>query len=286
MAHSTRVGGACLLLMLLLDGSLNAQAVRTAVDGAPPLEVVSIKPSASPGPMRVRASPARVDVTGATLLDLIRDAYGEPAPIAVYRVAGMLPWMERERFDITAPLREGAPPLTRLSTQLAMRTVLRDRFKVSVRAEKREGPAYTLRLVKEGAPGAGLKPTVLTCEPIAGEPFPLRPCDAIRVKGGAQFVMLGEGVTMAQLAGQLAASPVISRPVIDRSGLAGRYDFTVTWAAPPASVADSPATDAVAREAGPSLFAALEDQLGIKLEAGRGVADVLVIEAAERPASN
>jgi bla regulator protein BlaR1 len=287
MTCRIRVGGACLLTLALAGPEhMSAQAVRTSSEGAPALDVASIRPSASPGPMRMRASPGRVDITGATLRELISNAYGEPTPIPAYRVSGTLPWMETERFDIMATLVDGAPALTPTSTRLAVRTLLADRFKVSVRAELRDGPAYMLTLVKERVTGAQLKPTELTCEADPATPLPLRPCDAIRIKGGQQFVMDGTGVTMAQLAGQLGAIPAISRLVVDRTGLPGRYDFTLTWV-PPASGPDgAPASGNVPRDVGPSVYAALEEQFGMKLEPGRGTVETLVIEAAERPVAN
>jgi bla regulator protein BlaR1 len=287
MTCRIRVGGACLLTLVLGGAAhMSAQAVRTSSEGAPALDVASIKPSASPGPMRMRASPGRVDITGATLRELIANAYGEPTPIPPYRVSGTLPWMETDRFDIMATLVDGAPALTPTSTRLAVRRLLVDRFKVSVRTDPRDGPAYLLTLAKESVTGAQLKPTELTCQADPATPFPLRPCDAIRIKGGQQFVMDGTGVTMAQLAGQLGAIPAIGRLVADRTGLPGRYDFTLTWA-PPATAPDgAPTADNVPRDVGPSIFAALEEQLGMKLEPGRGTVETLIIETAERPAAN
>lgn len=281
------VGGACLLTFLALGPLMvQGQVVRTAVDAAPPLDAVSIRTSASPGPMRMRASPGRVDITGATLRELIGTAFGEPTAVPRYRMIGVEPWMESERFDIMATVRSDAPPLTLAATVVALRKLLGERFKVTVRPEPREGPAFVLSPVREGVAGAQLTPTAVSCASGTAVVPPARPCDAIRIKGGQQFVMNGTGVAMPQLAAQLAAIPAISRPVVDRSALSGRYDFTLTWTPPPPANESAGAATTSAGDSGPSIFAALEEQLGLKLEEGRAVVEMLVIESAQRPAAN
>ena len=286
MREMMRLGGACLLALLVVAGvRVGAQAVQTAIDAAPPLDAVSIRPSASPGPMRMRLSPGRVDVSGATLRELIGTAFGVPTAIPRYRMVGVEPWMEAERFDIMATLQSDAPALTMASTLLALRKLLGERFQLAVGAEQREGPAFILSLVRDGVTGTQLKPTTVPCA--FGGPVvpPARLCDAIRIKGGQQFVMEGTGVTMAQLASQLGAIPAISRPVIDRSGLSGRHDFTLRWS-PPLPIDNPDPANVSGAESGPSIFAALEEQLGLRLDAGRHIVEMLVIESAQRPPAN
>ena len=186
--------------------------------------------------------------------------------------------MEDERFDINATIPEGTPPLTLPAAMIAMRRVLADRFGVRVRAQTVEGPLYRL-IALSPAPNTAtrLRPSTAACAAagvVPGRGAGVSPCDAIRIKGGERFVMEGIGVLMPQLAATLSGSPVIARPVIDGTGLQGRYDFSLEFV-PPGTAAE-----------GPSLFAALEEQFGLKLEPGRGPIEQLVIEAADRPSPN
>jgi uncharacterized protein (TIGR03435 family) len=290
MMEKCRVGGACVLLLLGVTAApVDTQTVQTSFDEAPPLAAVSIRPTAAPGPMRMRANPGRVDINSASLIDLIRNAYGEPTPIPPYRISGATSWMQNDRFDIQATTPEGAPPLTPRSTLLALRKLLGERFSVRTRVDTVESAVYVLsRLPAAPKTADRLTPAKATCDSTARAatpPVPPLPCDAIRIKGGQRFQMEGTGVTIAQLAGQLSAIPAISRPVIDRSGLDGRYDFTLEWVPPTSVTADAAQSDAP-RETGPSVFAALEEQFGLRLESSRGPVEVLVIESATRPSPN
>ena len=287
----SRVGAACLLSLFLYSAArVGTQVVQTSLEGAPPLAAVSIRPTALPGPIRIRANPGRVDINTASLVDVIRNAYGEPTPIPEYRLSGIKSWMRDERFDIQATISEGAPLLNPRSTMLALRKILIDRFHVRTRVDMVEGAVYLLvRLPKPSKTADRLGPTKATCEPTNRPAVPSAPtlvCDAIRIRGGQRFQMDGSGVTIAQLAGQLSASPAIARPVIDRSGLDGRYDFTLEWVPPiPVAGDTAPQVDAP-REAGPSVFTALEEQLGLRLASSRAPIEILVVEAAERPSPN
>ena len=291
MMEKCRVGGACLLLLLFATAArVDTQTVQTSFDDAPPLAAVSIRPTTATGPMRMRANPGRVDINSASLVDLIRNAYGEPTSIPPYRISGAVSWMQDERFDIQATTPEGAPPLNPRSTLLALRKLLVERFSVRTRVDTVESAVYVLtRLPAAPKTADRLTPTKATCEPAARPATPPAlpsPCDAIRIKGGQRFLMEGTGVTMAQLAGQLSAIPAISRPVIDRSGLRGRHDFTLEWVPPNPVAGDSAVQGDATRETGPSVFAALEEQFGLRLESSRGPVDVLVIESAARPSPN
>lgn len=280
-------------LSLLLCASavrVDTQTVQTSFDGAPPLAAVSIRPVATPGPMRIRANPGRVDINSASVVDLISNAYGEPTPIPPSRISGAASWMQEERFDIQAPAAEGTPPLSPRSTLLALRRLLVERFSVRTRVDTVERAVYLLtRLPAAPKTADRLTPSKATCEAAPGAattPVRSLPCDAIRIKGGQRFLMEGFGVTLAQLAGQLSAMPAISRPVIDRSELNGRYDFKLEWVPPPLVAGDNAAPADSPRETGPSVFAALEEQFGLRLQSGRAPVEILVIESAQRPRAN
>jgi uncharacterized protein (TIGR03435 family) len=286
-----RFAAACLSLLMCASGvRVDTQTVQTSFDGAPPLAAVSIRPVTAPGPMRMRANPGRVDINSASVLDLISNAYGEPAPVPLYRISGVASWMQEERFDIEAPTAEGTPPLSPRLTLLALRRLLVERFSVRTRVDTVEGAVYLLkRLPAAPKTGGKLTPTKTPCESVVGAattPGPSLPCDAIRIKGGQRFLMQGFGVTLAQLAGQLSAMPAISRPVIDKTGLNGRYDSTLEWVPPMTSAGDALAPGSAPQETGPSVFAALEEQFGQRLESGRAPVEILVIESAQRPGAN
>ena len=268
------------------------QGINTRVEGAPRLDAVSVQPSGvTQGPMRIRANPGRVDVVGASLQQLISNAFGEPGSIPPFRLAGLAPWMLEERWDVQATVADARAPLSPTATMVALRAVLLERFKLRMHVETREGDVYLLMPRRAGATGTALKVTTLDCAaagadaplPATGPPF-TQSCDAIRIKGGTEFLLEAWGVTMARLATQLSGSPVIGKPVLDRTGLVGRFDVTLRFTAPPASpsdVAPSPADISA-----PSLPLALEEQLGLTLQASRAAIDTLVIDAAERPNPN
>jgi len=267
------------------------QDISTRVEGVPRLNAVSVRPSGvTQGPMRIRANPGRVDVIGASLQQLISNAFGEPGSLPPFRLVGLAPWMLEERWDVQATVADASAPLSPAATMVALRAVLLDRFKLRMHVEAREGDVYLLMPRRAGATGTSLKVTTLDCAaagadaplPATGPPIP-QPCDAIRIKGGAEFLLEAWGVTMARLATQLSASPVIGKPVLDRTGLVGRFDVTLRFTAPPASPADVPPPADIPA---PSLPIALEEQLGLKLQASRAAVDMLVIDAARRPDPN
>jgi len=268
------------------------QGINTSVDAAPGLDAVSVRPSnVTQGPMRIRGNPGRVDVIGASLQQMISNAFGEPASIPPFALAGLAPWMVEERWDVQATIADSSVPLSPAATMVALRAVLLDRFKLKMHVEARDGDVYLLVPRSAGLTGAALKSTTRDCVaagaaaplPAAGSPI-AQPCDAIRIKGGAEFLLEAWGVTMTHLATQLSASPAIGRPVLDRTGLAGRFDLTLRFTPAPASLTDAPSPPADI--SAPLLQIAVEEQLGLKLQPSRAAVDMLVIDAAERPGPN
>jgi uncharacterized protein (TIGR03435 family) len=194
-------------------------------------------------------------------------------------------WFDRDRWDIIAKLppeavgqREQVEPVTLLQNLLA------DRFKLVAQLDTREMPVYALVVARSDRRlGPQLQPSNGDCEAAR----------IAREKGGAQAAMppirrgfcgtragngtvSTSGVPLSAFARNLA--PMTGRFIIDRTGLAGSYDLDLKWTPDQAAGAASSAlTD------GTSLFAALEEQLGLKLEAQRAPVEVIVIESAERP---
>jgi uncharacterized protein (TIGR03435 family) len=219
--------------------------------------------------------------------------------LAPFQLAGGPSWIASDRFDMVAKL-EGNPEFGMPGSgpdpiQLAMRTLLADRFALKTHRETREMDIYALTLVKPGAPGPGLKPATTDCAaqikagPRAGGPPPgppqippsgILPCS---IMGSPGMIRFG-GFPISQLTTMLGGQS--GRMVVDRTGLTGNWEFVLTFAAeqrgqPPPGV-EVPAPDPNA----PSLFTALQEQLGLKLESTKGSVDVLVIDSVEQPTSD
>ena len=222
-------------------------------------EVVSIKPH--PEPIAFSSNMTRgASYRGVAikLLDLIEDAYN----LQPDQVSGGPGWVKTEHFDIDAQAPgDGALSMERARPML--QTMLADRFKLKVRHEAREVAAYDLVAAKGG-------PKLKENRDPA-----VRPGLVTSAAPGAMHLQAGR-VTMARLAMQLAFGA--GRPVVDRTGLTGEYQFTLDYAPDnsPAAIDGSAAT----------LFTALQEQLGLRLEPSRTTQEMLIIESAEKPSPN
>jgi uncharacterized protein (TIGR03435 family) len=275
-----------LTLALCLTLTATALALGQQPATLPTFDVASIKPNRSADIGSYFGAPrGQLTATNVTLWELVRNAYR----LQGFQIVGGPEWLLADRFDVVAkPAGEPAPEQLALMVQ----ALLAERFRLAVHRETRELPVYELRLAAQaGVRAAGLQPSTTDCAaitargggapPSAPPPAGVRPACGIRTQPGR---MIAGGVTMARLAGTL--SVFAGRIVIDRTGLEGGYDFDLAWTpdrvsqeAPPPGVAPLPAAD----PNGPSLFTALTEQLGLKLESGRGPVEVLVIDHAERP---
>jgi uncharacterized protein (TIGR03435 family) len=220
------------------------------------------------GEMRVmmRVQPGGAwEATNVTLDSMIRLAYR----IQESQLVGGPPWIYSDRFDIVAKSPQGAPGP---EFGLRMQSLLAERFKLKLHRETRELPVYAL--VTDGTPGPRLTPSPIDCEAWArgrtGQPpTPLQPgerptCGTTATPGR----LTGGSITMSQLAQTL--SRYTQRMVLDQTGLTGGFDYDLEF--------DEPA--------GTSIFTALQQQLGLRLEARRAPVDVLVIDSAAQPAAN
>ena len=228
---------------------------------------------------------------------LIINSYG----LQEQQLVGAPPWISSERFDIVAKA-DGdlGPPVSRdgpSKLQLMIRALLEDRFKLKVHREPREVPIYTLvRARPDGRLGSGLVVSTVDCEALAAArrnaPPPDVPKPGERPQCGAR-VGFGEltagGQPLLELVSLLSAT--VGRSVVDRTGLTGRYDITLRWT--PDRVLQRSAGTAPSEPIrvngveidpnGPSIFTAIQEQLGLKLESERGTVEALVIDHIERP---
>ncbi len=259
--------------------------------GRPAFEVASVKPntSVSSGDF-VRIHPGgTLDIQNVPLRGIIRTAY----EVQDFQIADGPGWMNRERYDIVAKAQSdfSFDEMTRM-----LRTLLEDRFRLKVHRAKREGPVYELTLAR-----SGLKiERNGNCVPRdPSQPLPSNVAGQKRVnycgnvRGGRQ-TLDGEGIPiaaaadsgLASLSGRLSA--IVGRTVIDKTGLTGRFDVHLQWsdeglsARPGDAVEPNPSDDGNR----PSLFTAVQEQLGLRLESAKGPVDVLVIDHVEKPDAN
>ena len=249
----------------------------------PAFEVATVKRNVSgSGNASNRALPGgRVTITNNTLRNIIRNFHR----IQPYQLIGGPDWMSTDRWDIVAKA-EGDPPPERMMEMV--KTLVADRFKLVTHSETREMPIYALVLVKgDGSFGPQLHRSTVDCGAIfaeararGGEP-PRRPgggplCGTNMDNGR----MATSAVTIADLARNL--STVAGRSVVDKTGLAGTFDLELTWA-PDGPAGNAPDGAPPQANDGPSLFTAIQEQLGLKLDAQRGPVEVVVIDSAAKP---
>jgi uncharacterized protein (TIGR03435 family) len=261
-------------------------------DGPPRFAAASIKRNPSREqlsmavPMGVGYRPGGRLVAGnAPLTMLIQRAYS----VQNYQVAGGPSWINTDGYDIEAKPERNTD---QKQMWLMLRTLLADRFKLSMHHETRELPVYDLQAVRSGAklpaPEARACSEVLTTVPQAGQPRPAAPCGPGLVQAGTGLSMVGISVSMPAFAKQL--SLIMGREVIDKTGFTGRYalhlEFAIDEALAGLPDAVGPAVSAQPGEARPTIRTALQEQLGLKLEPSKGPVDVLVIDHVERPTGN
>jgi uncharacterized protein (TIGR03435 family) len=215
-------------------------------------EVAAIKPS-DPGvrvPIDLRVLPGgRLAVTGYTLKLLIHDAYG----LKYNQISGGPAWTDTDRFDIAAKA-EGDPSHEQMMKML--QSLLAERFQLKIHRESKEGAVYALVVAKNGPRLQAAK---------TGEESFLR--------FNRTGVVTGQNTSMSLLADRLNDFD-FGRPVLDRTGLKGNFDFKFEYA-----------PDDAKPDSGPSIFTALQE-LGLKLEPQRGPVEVLVIDRAAKPSGN
>jgi bla regulator protein blaR1 len=261
----------------------------------PSFEVASVKPNKS-GDRRVmiQGQPGgRLVATNLSLRQLIRNAY----QLQEFQLIGAPDWIDQDRFDIVAKAAAEPPPSSPFGPlgpmQLMLQSLLIDRFKLVAHEETQELPIYALVPARSDAKlGPGLRPSSVDCEALmaaarAGGSAPSFPPPGERPPCGTQMgpgLLTAGSTPMSQLANVL--SPFAHRVIVDRTGLKGRFDIDLKWTPdqmpqgpPPPGAPQFPPVD----PNGPSLFTAIQEQLGVKLDSQRGPVPVLVIEHVEQP---
>jgi uncharacterized protein (TIGR03435 family) len=200
-------------------------------------------------------------------------------------LAHMPGWVASQNFEIEARA-PGNP--TKDQMRLMMQSLLADRFKLAVHFEDHEGPVLALTLVKPGKMGPRLRPHSdgPGCDATDPDVFP-ETCDAYAVIGRANGMreVGSRNTTMDVLAQALPFLGNLGRPVLNRTGLDGRFDFTLDWSPEPGGDPSSEAPKGPDLP-GPSFLQVLREQLGLKLESTRGAVRTLLVDHIERPSEN
>lgn len=242
-----------------------ASASPNASAKPPAYEVVSVMPAESGcDDMTVSSPPGRFSAHCTTLLGLMFNAYPTVKPNIP--IPGLPGWANSVRFDVDAKADdETATAMQELprneqwkQTQTMLQEALAGRFKLRVHNETREGPIYELVTAKSGFK---LK------ESPAGE-------HSRGYSWGHDHIDVRTGPVGSLV---FALSDLLSRNVVDKTGLRGNYDIDLKW---------TPDDQQGTADAGPTLFTALEEQLGLKLVAAKGPVDILVVDHVERPSEN
>ena len=203
-------------------------------------------------------------------------------------------WVATDAFDIQARA-EGNP--TKDQMRLMMQSLLADRFRLAAHFENRQGTLLALFLVKSGKTGPKLRPHAdgIPCDASSAPPanvgkrtevFP-PVCDVYEFNSTSNGVLQAgsRNTTLELLAGALPSLGRLGRPVVDRTGLRRKFDFTLEWTRE-ADVVPPPAGDVRPDSQGPNFLEALREQLGLKLESTKGPVRTLVIDRVERPSEN
>jgi uncharacterized protein (TIGR03435 family) len=259
----------------------------------PSFEVATIKPS-DPGQrgQQIMNQPGgRLVIRGMPVLGMVTFAYN----VRSFQVIGGPGWTSNDRWDIEARAEEGSipppvfPPDPSKPNPMALRlqSLLEDRFQLKLHRETKEQPIYELSIAKSG-PKIKLNDDQTPFQPPErGAPPPpslqpgTLPRFSMRVgRGNLEAVSMDINSVVQTL------SNLLGRTVVDKTGLKGFYDVKMTWTPDPALQGppggDAPPVD----PSGPSIFTAIQEQLGLKLDSTKGPVDVIVIDTVQKPSEN
>jgi uncharacterized protein (TIGR03435 family) len=245
-------------------------------------EVVTIKPSKPPSSVRVMigitGTPDGLTAQNSTIQSLINEAYGTQD----FQIIGSPSWLNSEMYDMEAKmdgsvsdaLQKLSPAERKLARQKMLQAILVDRMKLIIHRDYKESAVYNLIVERSGA-------KLHAANPDDTYPNGFKTGEGEVARGMMQIddgvgskTMTAQGIGIASLVETL--SGLTGRTAVDKTGLTGKYDFSLKWK-PDDSQADT---------TGPSLFTAIREQLGLKLEPGKSVVEIIVIDHVERPSGN
>lgn len=279
-----------------------AQSSQTTDAPLPSFEVAVVKPnhSGDSGTHVNISDPSRFVATNVTAKFLITFAYG----MRDFQVSGGPAWIASDRFDIVAKVEDSRAqeiqkllPVQRLDEmRLLIRSLVADRFKLSVSHQTKELPIYALVVAKGGSklkevpppdPSSNAASPPRPSAPGAA-PAPPRPGGFGMSIDNSSAVLTARAIPISNLV--MILSQPLNRQLVDRTGLKGTYDITLKWTADAGSgggeLQVAPDSASSTDAAGTSIFTALQEQLGLRLESTKGPVDTIVIDHIEQPSEN
>jgi uncharacterized protein (TIGR03435 family) len=202
-----------------------------------------------------------------TLAQLVATAWH----VQDFQLSGVHGWLGSDRYDVVAKASDTAA--TKEQIRVMLKNLLVERFHVQVHVDSKEQPIYALVVAKHG-------PKLQKAQGCSGEPGMKNPCGGFAIYQRSQLT--GLSVTMEQLVEQFPW--LLQRVVVDKTGLTDLYDIKLQWSAELLGMEENPSQPVSSDQ--PSLFTALEQQLGLKLEGQHGPVDIVVIDHADRPIDN
>jgi uncharacterized protein (TIGR03435 family) len=244
----------------------------------PTYDVASIKPSKASDETTLLFRPGAFSAKGMTLKSLLKEAYG----IQDDQISGAPKWVSSQTYDIEAKV-DGvdAATLEKLSEDQfkgMFRSFLRDRFQLKVHWETKELPVLALVVAKGGPKLQQAKPGDTYPDGIKGPDG--KPAGHAGMLMWGRGRLTGQGIPIGNLVPPLTQE--LGRIVEDKTGLTGNYDIELRWTTDDAAPDSRSASDSP----GPSLFTAMQEQLGLKLESQKAPVQVLLIDHVEQPAPN
>jgi len=229
---------------------------------SPAFEAASVKVSRSTGG-GIRRDPGRLDITGMTLREMVQYAYD----VQDVQISGGPRWFGSDHWDISAT---AGREVSDHEQKKMLQSLLTERFRMTIRRETKELPVYALVVGKNGSK---LKPDA------EGKP------EQVMLMGKAGLLtMIGEHVTLPKMADVLFGQ--VKRIVIDRTGIEGNFDFKLEWVPDATKMPSINGAKMEASTEGPSIFTAVQEQLGLKLESTKGPVEILIIDRAEKAVEN
>lgn len=231
---------------------------------SPAFEAASVKKS-SGEQVRMRREPGRLAITNFSLRAMMRYAYG----VEQIQISGGPAWIDSDRWDIVAT---AGREITEEERRSMLQTLLNERFKLTIRRESKELPVYALVVAKGGSkltPGTAANPERVE----------------MNVSGAGMHQMRGQSVPLSTLAKVLTAP--VGRIVLDQTGIQGSFDYQLEWVPDPANMPlINGAKPDGSKLDGASIFTAVQEQLGLKLESTKGPVEILVIDHAAKATEN
>jgi uncharacterized protein (TIGR03435 family) len=243
-----------------------------AADADPSFEVATIKPNNSGivGLQKLTLSGRHFITENSSLADLMMFAYG----VQMKQIIGAPDWIEKDRYDIDAtPDQEGRPSADQVKTMI--RKLLAERFQLKFHHDKRELSAFVLTVGKDG-------PKLKPAQPNGN-------LHGIGIQAARTGALMFANNSPIPAFTSFLQSLVLDRPVVDQTGLTGKYDITVTFTPDDSLFNGQPIgvpKPAEGIEPAPGLFDAIQQQLGLKLTAEKAQVDVFAIDHVEKPSAN